>query len=245
MDDHAAISRDDPVRLNSCQPALGMEEFIGDIACRIDGTWPVRTEGSGRILAKGTNALTSSVVLVCRRRPEESESIARKEFQRQLRREMPEALEAMIGGSEGASPIAPVDLAQAAIGPGMAIFSQYEAVLNQDGSCMTHSFSSTAPSPNTSAPSQAASTATPSSAQPGSSSTGGPRGRSARPMSWPAPRAPVLIWRTGIRRRQGAPAQVERVHHRLGPRPRRVHTCVGSSAPYDPPPERRRRIRRR
>ena len=137
MDDHAAISRDDPVRLNSCQPALGMEEFIGDIACRIDGTWPVRTEGSGRILAKGTNALASSVVLVCRRRPEESESIARKEFQRQLRREMPEALEAMIGGSEGASPIAPVDLAQAAIGPGMAIFSQYEAVLNQDGSCMT------------------------------------------------------------------------------------------------------------
>jgi len=64
-------------------------------------------------------------------------TISRKDFQRQLRREMPEALEAMIGGSEGASPIAPVDLAQAAIGPGMAIFSQYEAVLNQDGSRMT------------------------------------------------------------------------------------------------------------
>ncbi|WP_294041975.1 DUF1156 domain-containing protein [Thiolapillus sp.] len=118
----------------------GWETFLEAViqaGFSIDGTWPVRTEGSGRILAKGTNALASSVVLVCRRRPEESESIARKEFQRQLRREMPEALEAMIGGSEGASPIAPVDLAQAAIGPGMAIFSQYEAVLNQDGSCMT------------------------------------------------------------------------------------------------------------
>lgn len=103
----------------------------------IDGTWPVRTEGAGRIIAKGTNALASSIVLVCRKRETNAESISRRDFQRQLREEMPEALETMIGGETGQTPIAPVDLAQAAIGPGMAIYSKYEAVLNQDGSRMS------------------------------------------------------------------------------------------------------------
>ncbi|WP_317705544.1 hypothetical protein [Methylomarinovum caldicuralii] len=120
--------------------STGWETFLEAViqaGFTIDGTWPLRTERSARSIGIGTNALASSVVLVCRRRPAQAESISRKEFQRQLRREMPEALEAMIGGSEGASPIAPVDLAQAAIGPGMAIYSQYEAVLNQDGSRMT------------------------------------------------------------------------------------------------------------
>ncbi len=101
------------------------------------GTWPLRTEGSGRLIAKGTNALASSVVLVCKKRQPNSTTIPRRQFQRELREEMPEALEAMIGGSQGVSPIAPVDLAQAAIGPGMAIFSKYAAVLNQDGSRMS------------------------------------------------------------------------------------------------------------
>jgi len=103
----------------------------------IDGTWPVRTEGAGRIIAKGTNALASSIVLVCRKRETNAEAISRRDFQRQLREEMPEALETMIGGQTGQTPIAPVDLAQAAIGPGMAIYSKYEAVLNQDGSRMS------------------------------------------------------------------------------------------------------------
>lgn len=103
----------------------------------IDGTWPVRTEGAGRIIAKGTNALASSIVLVCRKRLSNAETISRRDFQRQLREEMPEALEAMIGGETGSTPIAPVDLAQSAIGPGMAIYSQYSAVLNQDGSRMS------------------------------------------------------------------------------------------------------------
>ena len=120
--------------------STGWETFLEAViqaGFSIDGTWPMRTELGNRMISSGTNALASSVVLVCRKRPENAESISRKDFQRQLRHEMPEALEAMIGGSEGASPIAPVDLAQAAIGPGMAIFSQYEAVLNQDGSRMT------------------------------------------------------------------------------------------------------------
>lgn len=118
----------------------GWETFLSAVikaGFEISGMWPVRTEKEGRSVGNGANALASSVVLVCSKRPSGSESISRRNLQRELREEMPEALEAMIGGSTGASPIAPVDLAQAAIGPGMAIFSKYEAVLNQDGSKMS------------------------------------------------------------------------------------------------------------
>jgi putative DNA methylase len=103
----------------------------------IDGTWPIRTERGNRSVGIGTNALASSIILVCKVREASAGIISRRQFQRELREEMPEALEAMIGGSTGASAIAPVDLAQAAIGPGMAAFSKYEAVLNQDGSKMS------------------------------------------------------------------------------------------------------------
>ncbi|WP_240725218.1 DUF1156 domain-containing protein [Mangrovimicrobium sediminis] len=102
----------------------------------IDGTWPMRTELANRMIGSGTNALASSIVLICRKRLSSADTISRRDFQRQLREEMPEALETMIGGESGQSPIAPVDLAQASIGPGMAIFSQYSAVLNQDGTNM-------------------------------------------------------------------------------------------------------------
>lgn len=103
----------------------------------IDGTWPMRTELARRMIGQGANALASSIVLVCRKRELNAYSISRRDFQRQLREEMPEALETMIGGKTGSAPIAPVDLAQAAIGPGMAIYSKYESVLNQDGSKMS------------------------------------------------------------------------------------------------------------
>ncbi len=103
----------------------------------IDGTWPIRTERKDRAVGQNSNALASSIVLVCRKREVSADSISRRDFQRQLREEMPEALETMIGGESGQTPIAPVDLAQAAIGPGMSIFSKYEAVLNQDGSRMS------------------------------------------------------------------------------------------------------------
>lgn len=103
----------------------------------IDGTWPMRTEKEGRSRGNNSNALASSIVLVCRKRRENSDYISRREFQRQLREEMPGALETMIGGQSGQTPIAPVDLAQSAIGPGMAIYSKYEAVLNQDGTRMS------------------------------------------------------------------------------------------------------------
>lgn len=103
----------------------------------IDGTWPMRTEMANRMIGSGSNALASSIVLVCRKREANAVTISRREFQRQLREEMPEALETMIGGQTGQTPIAPVDLAQSAIGPGMAIYSKYEAVLNQDGTRMS------------------------------------------------------------------------------------------------------------
>ena len=120
--------------------STGWETFLEAViraGFSIDGTWPMRTELGNRMIGSGSNALASSVVLVCKKREIETESISRRQFQRELREKMPEALEAMIGGSVGASPIAPVDLAQAAIGPGMAIYSKYESILEADGSKMS------------------------------------------------------------------------------------------------------------
>ena len=102
----------------------------------ITGTWPMHTERESRSVALDTNALASSIVLVCRKRPPDAPSISRKQFLRELEESLPEAIETMIGGKGGRSPVAPVDLAQAAIGPGMAVYSQYSAVLNADGSSM-------------------------------------------------------------------------------------------------------------
>lgn len=120
--------------------STGWETFLEAVlraGLAITGTWPMRTEKEGRVIGNGTNALASSIVLVCRPRDQQAATISRRDFQRQLREHLPEALDTMIGGSSGQSPIAPVDLAQAAIGPGMGIFSQYAAVLNQDGTPMT------------------------------------------------------------------------------------------------------------
>ena len=97
----------------------------------------MRSEQSTRMIGMGNNVLASSIVLVCQKRDQDAEIISRRQFQKELRENMSEALETMIGGIEGSTPIAPVDLAQAAIGPGMGIFSQYQAVLNQDGSQMS------------------------------------------------------------------------------------------------------------
>jgi len=120
--------------------STGWETFLEAVkkaGFAITGTWPMRTERAARSTSIGTNALASSIILVCRKRPQDAPTISRKQFLRELGETLPEALEEMIGGSEGISPIAPVDLAQAAIGPGMAVFSQYEAVLEADGTPMT------------------------------------------------------------------------------------------------------------
>jgi putative DNA methylase len=99
---------------------------------QVDGTWPVRTESAGRIIAKGSNALASSIVLVCRKRPADAPSVTRGEFLRALRAELPAALHTL---QEAA--IAPVDMAQASIGPGMAVFSRYQEVLEADDTPMS------------------------------------------------------------------------------------------------------------
>ena len=109
-----------------------MLESVVTAGLSVHGTWPLRTEKKGRSIGIGTNALASSIVLVCRPRPDDAPTISRREFVNALRRELPEALRKMQSGS-----IAPVDLAQASIGPGMAVYSRYRQVLEADGSPLT------------------------------------------------------------------------------------------------------------
>lgn len=118
----------------------GWETFLEAVlraGFAINGTWPMRSEQTHRIIGIGTNALASSIVLVCRQRDTNATTISRREFIRELKEELTEAIEVMIGGAENISPVAPVDLAQAVIGPGMAIFSKYAAVLEADGNPMS------------------------------------------------------------------------------------------------------------
>ena len=113
-------------------------EAVHRSGLQLSGTWPMRTELSNRMVGSGTNALASSIVLVCRKRPADAPSISRREFIRELNGVLPEALDEMTKGSgDERSPVAPVDLSQAIIGPGMAVFSKYAAVLEADGSPMS------------------------------------------------------------------------------------------------------------
>ncbi len=98
---------------------------------QVTATWPMRSELVNRPVASGTNALASSIVLACRPRPESAPITTRKDFLASLKRELPTALRDLQKGN-----IAPVDLAQAAIGPGMAVFSRYKRVLESDGTPM-------------------------------------------------------------------------------------------------------------
>ena len=95
----------------------------------ITGTWPMRTEMANRSVGLGTNALASSIVLVCRPRPVDAPTASRRQFINELRAELADALKKMQQGT-----IAPVDLAQASIGPGMAVYSRYSKVIESDGS---------------------------------------------------------------------------------------------------------------
>ena len=98
---------------------------------QITATWPVRSELANRMRGQGSNALASSIVLSCRPRPDAAPITTRKDFLFSLKNELPHALRNLQKGN-----IAPVDLAQAAIGPGMAVFSRYKKVLETDGSPM-------------------------------------------------------------------------------------------------------------
>lgn len=114
--------------------STGWDTFLSatiEAGFSIVGTWPVRTERSGGLRNVGRNSLATSVVLVCRPREANAATIAKRDFSTALRAELPQALAALQAGK-----IAPVDLAQAAIGPGMAIFSRYAKVLDADGKAL-------------------------------------------------------------------------------------------------------------
>lgn len=125
--------------------SAGWETFLQaviDAGFAISGTWPMRTEMGNRMIGSGTNALASSVVLVCNKRLASADTISRRQFIRELNAVLPDALDEMTQGGIDAhgnnqSAVAPVDLSQAIIGPGMGIFSKYAAVLEADGSKMS------------------------------------------------------------------------------------------------------------
>ncbi len=118
--------------------STGWETFLEAViqaGFTISGTWPMRTERD-QGLKTGSNVLASSIVLVCRKRSSDAATTSRREFVRELNAVLPEALYEMTRGGLN-SPVAPVDLSQAIIGPGMAIFSRYAAVLEADGKPMS------------------------------------------------------------------------------------------------------------
>ena len=111
--------------------STGWESFLDAVihaGFAIDGTWPMRTELANRMRGSESNALASSIVLVCRPRGANAPAATRREFLTSLKAELPEALTHLQRGN-----IAPVDLAQAAIGPGMAVYTRYAKVLDAEG----------------------------------------------------------------------------------------------------------------
>ena len=108
--------------------STGWETFLDAViqsGFAITGTWPMRTERSARAVSIGVNALASSIVLVCRRRTDDAPAATRREFLTALRTELPQALRLLQTGN-----VAPVDLAQAAIGPGMGVYTRYARVID-------------------------------------------------------------------------------------------------------------------
>jgi len=128
-------------KLTKGTASTGWETFLSAVlksGFQLTGTWPMRTERGARAIGIGSNVLASSVVLVCRRRGTEALSVSRRQFLRELNQVLPEALDEMTrGAGDDQAPVAPVDLSQAIIGPGMAVFSKYSAVLEADGSPMS------------------------------------------------------------------------------------------------------------
>lgn len=115
--------------------ATGWETLLRSVLASglaVDGTWPIRTEQGAGLRLVGRNALASSVVLACRARDPAAVTVTRADFKRILRKELPDALKKLQQGN-----IAPVDVAQASIGPGMAVFSRHKQVSEADGSAMS------------------------------------------------------------------------------------------------------------
>ena len=114
--------------------STGWETFLDAVICAgfaITGTWPMRTEYTGN-LKKNISSLASSIILVCRQRATNAATVTRRDFITALKTELPTALDHLQRGN-----IAPVDLAQAAIGPGMAVYTRYAKVLDAEGKPLT------------------------------------------------------------------------------------------------------------
>lgn len=130
-----AYKQSDADETSEVKASSGWETMLSAIiraGFSITGTWPIRTEMANRQIASGTNALASSIVLVCRKRREDAPLCTRRNFINELKRELHPALKKL-----QSSNIAPVDLAQSAIGPGMGVYSKYSKVLEADGSEMS------------------------------------------------------------------------------------------------------------
>jgi putative DNA methylase len=135
QDDEDSGADEDEQGTSSVDLTTGWEtllEALTSSGFQITGTWPVRASQAWRMRAMGSNALASYIVLACRPRPSNAPLATRKEIINRLRQDLPKALRDLQYGN-----IAPVDLAQAAIGPGMAIFTRHAKVIESDGTPMT------------------------------------------------------------------------------------------------------------
>lgn len=135
QEDDQASSPDDDGQATSIDLTTGWETLLEALISSgftIGATCPVRASQAWRMRAMGSNALASYIVLACRPRPEAAQRVGRNAFVSELKRELPAALRHLQQGN-----VAPVDFAQAAIGPGMAVFSRYSAVLESNGKPMT------------------------------------------------------------------------------------------------------------
>lgn len=106
-------------------------QAVTEAGLAVDGTWPIRTEATNALKA-GMNALASSIVLVCRKRPANAPVITRTDFIRHLKHELPDAIDDIRKAGVG-----PVDMQQSVIGPGMGVFSRHSKVIEDDDSAMT------------------------------------------------------------------------------------------------------------
>jgi putative DNA methylase len=134
-DEKTGEDQDENFASSSVDLTTGWETLLNallDSGFEITATWPVRASQKWRMVAMGTNALASYIVLACRPRPSDARQCSRREFMSELKKALPNALKHLQQGN-----IAPVDFAQAAIGPGMAVYSSYVAVLDAEGKPLT------------------------------------------------------------------------------------------------------------
>ena len=134
-DEKTVGDEDEQISSNSVDLTTGWETLLNALlgsGFQITATWPVRASQKWRMVAMGTNSLASYIVLACRPRPNDARQCSRRDFMTELKNVLPGALKHLQQGN-----IAPVDLAQAAIGPGMSIYSGYARVIDAEGKLLT------------------------------------------------------------------------------------------------------------